>query len=211
MILDVRRDHFVLALTRVSEIIAALPANHHWLSPSELERYKRLNHPGRRDEFLAGRWLIRQCFVRRFGGAPSDWPLIEEVNLPPRLDGKCAFGHLSISHGGGFVAAAIAEQPIGVDVESRFRDLPQAVFEPLFGTSDTTNEQRVLRWVVTEAFLKQQTLPAHTDTLRRHRLQPVGQTPPRVKAVVADDHVFAVAGGKAVLDDAAFFVWSGWA
>lgn len=209
MILRLEREHFALALARTDQLLGILPTGAHWLSCSEQKRLGTLNHAGRRTEFLLGRWLLRSVYAARFGGTPEDWPLREQPQLPPVPERASEFAFLSISHGGGFIAAAAARQAIGVDVESSRRELPAEIFEPLFRHAPASLAERLDYWVATEAFLKQQTLPAHTDTIRRHALSPSAGDA-RVRLRRAEDHVFAVAAVRDVLEDVAFAGWSGW-
>lgn len=208
MLIDVIEPHVAVRLSRIQEAIAEIPTGLNWLSPSEQARLQGMRHAGRREEFLIGRWLLRGLFARCFGGEPSAWPFLEQPQRPPVCERHTAFGHVSISHGGGFVAAAAAREPIGVDVESATRRLPAEVFEPLFGRSGMTEIERVQHWVLTEAFLKQQILPAHTDTIRRHALQPVPASRARVRVQLTDDYVFALAAAPDVLANPAFSGWS---
>lgn len=209
MILRVEREHFALALVRADSLLGVLPTGSHWLSASEQARLTGMNHGGRREEFLLGRWLLRSLYAARFGGTPEQWPLREQPQLPPVPERDTPFVFVSISHGGGFIAAAAGTQAIGVDVESSRRDLPAEIFEPLFRHLPETAAARLDHWVATEAFLKQQTLPAHTDTIRRHALRPAEATG-RVRMQRSDHHVFAVAAVPKVLEDPAFAGWSWW-
>ncbi len=209
MILELLRDDFALALARTGDVVGDMPTGMNWLSATEQERLRGLRHPGRREEFLIGRWLVRRCYARSFGGLPAEWPLREQPSLPPTPERETTFPFLSISHGGGFVAAAIARQAIGVDVESATRHLPEEIFIPLFGHTATVPAQRLNHWVATEAYLKQKTLPAHTDTLKRHALKPVAEHG-RVKLWRTDEYVFGLAAVPGVLEDAVFAEWTWW-
>lgn len=207
MLIDLAEPQFALRLARISDAMSDMPTGQSWLSPSEQTRLLGMRHSGRREEFLLGRWLLRSLFARSFGGEPASWPFIEQHQRPPVPARHSPFGYVSISHGGGFIAAAAAIAPIGVDVESAARQLPAEVFEPLFGRRGISDEERVQHWVVTEAFLKQQILPAHTDTIRRNALQPVPPTRARVRVQLSDDYVFAIAAAPEVLNHSAFMAW----
>ncbi|AVP97735.1 hypothetical protein C7S18_11225 [Ahniella affigens] len=210
MLIDLAEPQFALRLARISDAMADMPTGQNWLSPSEQTRLQAMRHSGRREEFLLGRWLLRTLFARSFGGDPATWPFAEQPQRPPVSVRHSPFGYVSISHGGGFVAAAAAVSPIGVDVESATRRLPAEVFEPLFGRSGMTDLERLQHWVVTEAFLKQQILPAHTDTIRRNALQPAPVNRARVRVQLTDDYIFAIAGAPDVLSAASFAAWPGY-
>jgi phosphopantetheinyl transferase len=72
----------------------------------------------RREQYLGGRWLLRELCSMARGGRPSQWSLNAEG--PPRAShptrpAPC----LSLSHSGSWVVAALAQRPgVGVDLET---------------------------------------------------------------------------------------------
>lgn len=76
---------------------------------------------------MAGRWLLRELLARCHGGTPQDWRLIAPEQGPPsvELPASGASLHLALSHSADLIACAVAELPVGVDVEQpqRPRDL----------------------------------------------------------------------------------------
>lgn len=108
-----------------------------WLTATERLRLQAITSPARRDTFLAGHWQARwlaaqwlQVDVRRLAlDAQADGrPLLH-------VDGDAAPLHVSLSHSGDWLAVALADAPVGVDVElpQRARDwnaLARFVFSP---------------------------------------------------------------------------------
>lgn len=101
------------------------------LSAEEAIRAAGITKPLRREQFIAGRMLLRQVLARALGGCPEDWVLDAVVGAPPRVKGRPDL-HLSVSHSGEWVAAALADRPLGIDIE-RLGARP--------------NPQRFARWV----------------------------------------------------------------
>lgn len=116
-----------LHLLRIATAAAEVEAQGlDWLTEAERLRLQAITSPMRRDTFLAGHWQARllaaqwlQLDVRRIAlDAQADGrPLL-------RVDGDTAPLHLSLSHSGDWLALALADAPVGVDVElpRRLRD-----------------------------------------------------------------------------------------
>jgi phosphopantetheinyl transferase len=164
---------FALSVMRLGSV--ALPAPESYLSESELDRLARFKHDCRRAEFLAGRWLLRTLWQDRFGGELADFVLQERESQAPVLLSVLEWRELSISHGGGFVAAAIAPKPIGIDVEASTRTLNPHVFTKLLGEmSESALDARALleRWVACESLLKQHGTAALPENIRAFAVRP---------------------------------------
>lgn len=77
---------------------------------------------------MAGRFALRSLLARHIPGTHwRDWQLEAPENLPPRIRSCLAanpqgvdleFLRLSLSHSGGLLAVALADQPVGVDLEA---------------------------------------------------------------------------------------------
>lgn len=98
--------------------LATAEAGEGWLDDGERARLAAITVPLRRRQFLAGHGLARRLAARATGLAPQDWTWRVEV------DGRRALRHaagerlwVSISHSGEAVAAAVARQPLGLDLE----------------------------------------------------------------------------------------------
>lgn len=103
-----------------------------FLSQQERIRLAAVSGVRRQAQFRAGRLLMRKLLARVHGGDPyADWPLTAAVDAAPTFLGEAfaqrrsAPWHMSISHAGRYVACAVANTRIGLDVEqpSRRRDL----------------------------------------------------------------------------------------
>lgn len=104
----------------------ALAAGESWLTQHEHDRMLAISAPQRRRQFLAGHWLARVLAAQACGGEPGQWRLDTVDDPRPRLScGGRPSLWASLSHSGTDVAAAVAHQPIGVDLEqsTRERDL----------------------------------------------------------------------------------------
>jgi len=90
------------------------PRSLDWLTKGERARYDSFSGPGRRDDFLAGRWLLRNLLASLRGGTAADHPADVDEEGRSRL----ARGHANLSHSGDWIACAVADFPIGTDIES---------------------------------------------------------------------------------------------
>jgi 4'-phosphopantetheinyl transferase len=88
-----------------------------WLTPAEEARLLGIQAPLRRRQYLAGHWLARTLAAQAFGGAPAQWRWDDQAGPRPQLlrDGFRAWA--TLSHSGEHLAAAVAPQPIGLDLE----------------------------------------------------------------------------------------------
>lgn len=77
------------------------------LTPSRKARIERIKRADARAASLAGEWLVR----RLSGGIP----VACEKSGRPYLEG--CDKHISISHSGEYVACAISDGPVGIDIE----------------------------------------------------------------------------------------------
>ena len=110
---DLCRVKVVMLLDALAEAEAAGTA---WLGKEEQRRLATLTAPLRRQQYLAGHWLVR----RLAGGDPEDWVWSAKPGQTPVLDhqGTGLRLHASLSHSGPWVAAAIADAPLGLDLEA---------------------------------------------------------------------------------------------
>lgn len=84
------------------------------LAPEERSRYRAFGAERRRVSWLAGRALLLAALEQVLGRA-------DPANLTTAPEGGVRYAaadiHLNLSHGGGWLAAALAACPVGVDVE----------------------------------------------------------------------------------------------
>jgi 4'-phosphopantetheinyl transferase len=175
-----------LRLARVAgAAVQAEAAGRGWLSDPERARLDAISAPGRRAQFLAGRWTLRQLLADARGGeALRDWPLSAGDDGPPRtLSRPPGEVHLAISHSGDWLACAVATVPIGLDIEA---PRPRRNVEGLVAAVFTEAEQAAVAtaepagridlfhaiWTLKEAWLKR-----HADAVSPGRLAQVHAQP----------------------------------
>jgi 4'-phosphopantetheinyl transferase len=164
----------------------AEPGAHGWLCAEETARLSAMGSPKRRAQFIAGHWLVRTVAAGFTDTDPSEWALAAAPGGAPTLLRRGADEdsglHVSLSHSGGVVAAAVASLPLGIDIEStgRARDwvaLADLVFAPserecLRRLPEGERQAMFLRhWTLREAIGKRDGVglrPASDETSRVH-------------------------------------------
>jgi 4'-phosphopantetheinyl transferase len=117
-------------------LLAQAPEPAGWLSGPEQAQLASIQSAPRRRQFLAGRWLARLLLSRAAGApAPALWRLSDSHDGPPRPLGGVARCHVSLAHSGAWVACAVADAPVGIDVEASGRNRDFAGLMQLAGTS----------------------------------------------------------------------------
>lgn len=144
-------------------------SNLHWLSDDERARYQAITSPSRKGQFLAGHFLVRKMASRVFKNLAHDWTYYQDAESMRRL--KCITESspelfVSISHSGNWIAAAISDAPIGIDIEtfSKQRDFI-AIASHVFSSAEirylkSCNAQELkhnfyLHWTLKESIAKQ--------------------------------------------------------
>jgi len=98
-----------------------------WLTADEAARLQAMSLPARRRSFLAGHWLARRLAADWLQAGIGRIALHRHPDGRPQLllDGAPTALALSLSHSGEWLACAIADVPVGIDVElpRRRRDL----------------------------------------------------------------------------------------
>jgi 4'-phosphopantetheinyl transferase len=85
------------------------------LSRDCVERLARITHPRRREQFVLGRFLLRQALGHIYGPISEVWRL-DAASGKPRLIGAGA-PEFSLTHSRELVACAISTVEVGLDVE----------------------------------------------------------------------------------------------
>ena len=169
----------LLGVRRIDDLLERLPEGDGWLGAPERGRLARITHPQRRRQYLAGHGYARELLARFGGGEWSAWSLARDEGGAPLVlrDGGSSSLHVSLSHSAGFVACAVAGQPVGVDIEcpTRERDLmalaeslhPADFVQELAACDDVERRARFFRrWTLDEAHGK-----ADGRGLRMHALK----------------------------------------
>jgi phosphopantetheinyl transferase len=109
-----------LAVARVAPPVGvgdvAMPS---WLGGSERRRWAALS-PAARHAFVASRALLRELLQSATAIPAEAWDVSAEAGVAPVARASAAAGivvHASLSHRLGWVAAAVADSAVGVDVE----------------------------------------------------------------------------------------------
>jgi 4'-phosphopantetheinyl transferase len=90
-----------------------------WLTDAERERLGQIGSEKRRIQFLLGHYLVRHLAAYRYQNEFRDWRLQRNFAGQYVLyddHERHLFG--SISHSGRWIAAAVSDSPIGIDIES---------------------------------------------------------------------------------------------
>ena len=134
-----------------------------WLSGEERTRLDGYGVEKRRREFLLGRAAARQLLAGVLGERPAAVPLAVADDGAVEVRGERARGFcLSISHTGEEAAAAIAQRPVGVDLEP-VRERPERLHRFLLSEKELPLLERLpmpepdaftLCWALKEAVLK---------------------------------------------------------
>lgn len=140
-----------------------------WLSASEQARLAQMAARARRAEFIACRYALRLLLAGDQEEVAA-WPLEAPAGQPPRLSASTGAAlHLSLSHSHGWIACALAPEPVGIDMElitrkpaSAIADLAQLACTPeqrkeLAQIADLAQcQQRFVQlWSLKEAWFKQ--------------------------------------------------------
>ena len=141
-----------------------------WLSASEHERLRTMQHPRARAEFLSGRWLVRGLLAAVSGLPPAAVPITIGADGALAMPGGPA---VNLSHTDGLIALGLAARgELGLDVEwhrrpGRTVELAHRYFaaaeiealmrlpEHASGPHSETRRDRFFRlWTLKEAWIK---------------------------------------------------------
>lgn len=165
-----------IEIARIPQVLAGVPEDRaSWMSDCEQARLAQIRVDARRAQYLAGHWLARVLLARAFGGTAAPWQLLERKSQPPQVRGHGDALRVSISHTADWIAAAVANVPIGIDLEQRPRILDPSI-EPLLRNADeipgsVDADALLQRWVAKEAWIKRDAGSALPDRLKRLRVQ----------------------------------------
>jgi 4'-phosphopantetheinyl transferase len=115
-------NNCVACVSELGELRKELDArvnNLAWLTEHEEQRLAQIGSEQRRLQYLLGHYLVRQLAAYRQQNDFQQWRLQRNAQGQYMLtDGANYRLYASISHSGAWVAAAVAEVPIGIDIES---------------------------------------------------------------------------------------------
>ncbi|CAN7497164.1 4'-phosphopantetheinyl transferase superfamily protein [Acidovorax sp. LjRoot66] len=191
-----------------------------WLTESETARLAGMQHPARRQEFIACRYALRHQLAMARGTTPDHWRLDAPEGRAPHLnaqhhgDEAAAATHLSLSHSGAWLACAAAPHPVGIDLEVKDLHASRRDVLALAGMACTPGELAQLQalddgparqrhflqiWSLKEAYFKCTGTGVDFAAIRRIESQPAGL--PIQGQVLAHARAWhgATAGGHAVL------------
>ncbi|MDY0745046.1 4'-phosphopantetheinyl transferase superfamily protein [Paucibacter sp. R3-3] len=152
-----------------------------WLAVGERARLASLGSDRRRQDFLAGRWLLRLTLSECAGSGPDE----QRVDID--ADGRtlCEPGlFANLSHSGDWLACAVADTPVGVDIERADRPrgdlagLAAMVHGPtpcaeLAGVAEPQRLRRFYElWTLKEAALKRAGLGLDFARMRAMEFRP---------------------------------------
>jgi len=196
----------------VAEILRRVPdPGARWLSPEEDQRLAGITGPRRRDQFLAGRWLVRLALAARHGGAPRDWHLSAPPDGPPRVTGgpvacTCV---VRLSHSGDTLACVLSGGALGIDVERHDRRAMDAPGFADIALSDAERERWLALpetsrgvgllawWTLKEAWLKAHGRALNPAELRNIEALPVDARKANARLWHEADFTIALVGLEA--------------
>lgn len=191
-----------------------------WLTESETARLAGMQHPARRQEFIACRYALRHLLAMSSATAVEHWRLDAPEGRAPHLNAQhhgedaAVATHLSLSHSGAWLACAAAPHPVGIDLEVKDLHASRRDVLALAGMACTPGELAQLQalddgparqrhflqiWSLKEAYFKCTGTGVDFAAIRRIECQPAGL--PSQGQVLAHARAWhgATAGGHAVL------------
>lgn len=136
------------------------------LSDAEIATAAEFRHPVARACHLGARLLARSSLAARIGCQPHQLDFARGAFGKPEVRGPAgAVGwHFNLSHGGHLVACATARHPVGIDVESRAREIdPLPIAQSHFSVAEAawlaacpsrSRDRFLALWTLKEAYLK---------------------------------------------------------
>lgn len=189
---------FYIEVARTSSVLATMPdTSTQWLSDSEQARLTAIKVIARREHYIAGHWLVRLLLASGFGGEPAQWQLLERKSNPPQVIGQLESLRVSISHSQDWIAAAVANVAIGIDLEQRPRRLDASIERLLLNSDESPGQldadALLQRWVAKEAWIKSRSESALPERLRQLHLQAAPQGRADVQIHNSEEWYFGVA------------------
>lgn len=117
---------YIITEYRESTVVHCIPTNQSTsvighlftcLTPNEQERANRYRAEQSRLQFIVGRGIVRQLLGEKLGLSPCEVPITYSGSGKPRLDSPKIDLHFNVTHSVGLVLIAMADRPIGIDLE----------------------------------------------------------------------------------------------
>ncbi|MGA0608985.1 4'-phosphopantetheinyl transferase family protein [Caldimonas sp. KR1-144] len=158
----------LLRVDRVGACVEAIDP-HAALSVDEYARWSRFASVRRRRQFLAGRQLLRQMLSAQVGAGEGAIAVEPGGALRVATPGLW----VSISHSGEWVAAAVADRPVGVDIEvpRPGRDLSRLAES--IGSLSGGSADFYTTWTLKEAVMKRWGMGLDLARMRALGAQPI--------------------------------------
>lgn len=116
--LSVQSHTLQLWFARVGEASKAVELSiRKQLTTSELTRLNSIKNEYKQREYLLSRALMRHALFSHFPNTSDHWDFVENSNAFPTILNLPANTFLSLSHSNGLISFAIANSPLGVDLE----------------------------------------------------------------------------------------------
>ena len=165
-----------ICVAPLAALLADLPEQgpESWLTRSEAARHQAFALPARRLRYLAGRWLLRRMLAAASG---QPLPPLEQTDEGRSCCPALPQWRVSLSHSGDWIAAAVAQGALGIDIEQRRGGRNLATLAAGLGLPDADSPAFYRHWTLGEAWLKQGPGPGLLTVQRQMRWQPDPQGP----------------------------------
>ncbi len=135
------------------------------LSPSEKSRLQATHSKSKQREYLLSRALMRHALQQHFPSEKSSFQFIEQPHSTPVINNLPSNNFISLSHSKGMICFALADSPVGVDLEMKrqrnFAEMAKIFMSKkeltvfLNSTNDLEDEFYMI-WSAKEAYYKAQ-------------------------------------------------------
>lgn len=149
--------YFLIDLRQISE--EELRRSKECLNSEDQQRAMRFHAPKRQSECLLTYMLIKEQLGKILGESPSKLPFLRNPYGKPYLHAHPL--HFNLSHAGSYAFLGVHfENPIGVDIEKRAREIPWEIFlcspheKQWLEKNVYSQESAIQLWSAKEAYVK---------------------------------------------------------
>ncbi len=153
-------ESLVIPASDDADVFVALAADQPPLVPSARDLLDAPRESLAREAFFARRSLARRALAQRLQCAPDDVTILRDGDGAPVTSSPSCGLHVSLSSRGDLIAAAIASNPVGVDIEPVCApfEIPANVLHPgeraALAAAPQPHEGFLTIWTAKEAYLK---------------------------------------------------------